>query len=214
LIQDDDKPNHSDNDGSRSAENKDDAEVNVVDDDAEVNVGYDDADDSDTDSLRLVLTDSAVSSVSQKKSSFEDDEDEEMSTTVPSPPTTPPPTTTTTTTTTATTATTISAMTTEKVPVPEIRPAPNPPEKTARDTVEVFSHSTLPPPLPLRDNFLNTPMYYSASNDNFLQTPVHPFHFTEDEIEQVLMTLKARCHMQFPRAFIACFRVFKVTTLA
>jgi len=181
--------------------------VNVVDDDAEVNVGYDDADDSDTDSLRLVLTDSAVSSVSQKKSSFEDDEDEEMSTTVP-PPTTPPPTTIT------TNATTISPMTTEKVPVPVIRPAPNPPEKIARDTVEVFSHSTLPPPLPPRDNFLNTPMYYSASNDNFLQTPVHPFHFTEDEIEQVLMTLKTSCHTRFPSAFIACFRVFKVTTLA
>ena len=158
-----------------------DAEVNVVDVDAEVNVGYDDADDSDADSLRLVLTDSAVSSVSQKKSSFEDDDDDddeeqEMSNgKSPVPPPTPS----------TTTSTTASATTAEKIPEPVARSVSDQPEKTGRNAAEVFNHSTLPPPLPPRDNFLNTPMYFSASSDNFLQTPVHPFHFTEEEIEQV-----------------------------
>ena len=159
--------------------------MNVADNDAEVNVGYDDADDSDVDSLRLVLTDSAVSSVSQKKSSFEDDDDddddEEMSRKSPVPPPTSS-----TPTSTPTSATT-SAITAEKVPELVSRSVPDPPEKTGRNIAEIFNHSTLPPPLPPRDNFLNTPMYYSASNDNFLQTPVHPFHFTEEEIEQVSM---------------------------
>jgi hypothetical protein len=123
----------------------------------------------------LVLTDSAVSSVSQKKSSFEDDDDDEdISTRGESPapppiPTTPP----------------AVATTTEKAPEPIIQPVPDLPERIGMVPTEVFHHSTLPPPLPPRDNFLNTPMYFSASNDNFLQTPVHPFHFTEEEIEQV-----------------------------
>jgi hypothetical protein len=70
----------------------------------------------------------------------------------------------------------------------------------ARSSVEVYHHhqhpSLLPPPaLPPRDHFLNTPIYYSSNGDNFLQTPVHPFNFTEEEIEQEL-----RSHFKTPNA--------------
>jgi hypothetical protein len=133
---------------------------NKANDTAEVNVGYDDDENmsedwEDGESLKLVLTDSAVSSVSQKKS-FEEDEDDEISTGGSPAP----------------------LVIEESPPEPE-EPRPEP-------VPEVFNHSTLPPPLPPRDNFLNTPIYYATNSDNFLQTPVHPFHFTEEEIEQEL----------------------------
>ena len=137
--------------------------------DGEVNVGYDAENQSSSsecegESLRLVLTDSAVSSVrsSVLKRSFDDDDAE-----VDAPPPDP------------------------RVPANGESSAPELTiGKRADPVAEVYHHhryaGILPPPLPSRDSFLNTPVYYSSSSDNFLQTPVHPFHFTEEEIEQEL----------------------------
>ena len=139
--------------------------------DGEVNVGYDAENQSSSsssewegESLRLVLTDSAVSSVrsSVLKRSFDDDDAE-----VDAPPPDP------------------------RVPANGESSAPESTiGKRADPVAEVYHHhryaGILPPPLPSRDSFLNTPVYYSSSSDNFLQTPVHPFHFTEEEIEQEL----------------------------